>query len=222
MGHPLEPLVIRHTHRLPSPAGPAGEGAVAARQFDAALMSVGFKLSAGLLERLSALSQGAVLDTAVRTLRTVRAMVGDHVRHNVYFVDFPANVPDTVGFWMRCIREAIEDDSTRAGTLEQLSGGVVNLLTLPSYGRYQHTYAEMLAAHDELIAAAGDRLTVLHQGDAADDEVTALYLALAGSRTRWARRCSATSRHWRRTARTGRSRRPSRYGRTVRSSTRPG
>jgi hypothetical protein len=183
MVHVLEPLVVRHTHRLPSPAGPAGEGAVAARQFDAALLSVGFKLSAELLERLSGLSEGTVVDTAVRTLRTVREMVGDHVRHNVYFVDFPANVPDTFDFWMRCVREALDDGSTRAGTLEQLSGGVVNLLTLPSYGRYRHTYAEMLAAHDELIAAAGDRLTVLHPGGAADDEVTALYLALAGSTT---------------------------------------
>jgi hypothetical protein len=34
---------------------------------------------------------------------------------------------------------------------------VVDLLTLPSYGNYRHTYAEMLAHHDELIAAAGDR-----------------------------------------------------------------
>ncbi|KUO19562.1 TerD family protein [Streptomyces dysideae] len=183
MVHRLEPLVIRHTHRLSSPTGPVGEGAVAARQFDAALMSVGFKLSAELLERLSGLSEGTVVFTAVRTLGTVRAMVGDRVRHNAYFIDFPANVPDTFDFWMRCISEALADDATRAGTLEQLSEGVVNLLTLPSYGRYQHTYEEMLAAHDELIAAAGDRMTALHLGGAAEDELTALYLALAGSST---------------------------------------
>ncbi len=41
----------------------------------------------------------------------------------------------------------------------------------------------MLAVHDELIAAAGDRLTVLHLGADADTEVTALYLALAGGTT---------------------------------------
>jgi hypothetical protein len=110
-------------------------------------------------------------------------MVGDHVRHNVYFVDFPANVPDTFDFWTRCIAEALDDSRTRAGTLDQLRSGVVNLLTLPSYGRYRHTYAEMLAAHDEMIAAAGDRITVLHLGGAPDDAVTALYLALAGSAT---------------------------------------
>ncbi|MEU6260563.1 hypothetical protein [Streptomyces sp. NPDC047043] len=183
MSHPLEPLVIRHTHRLPLPTGPAGQGDVAARQFDAVLMSVGFKLSAQLLEHLSGLSEGTVVDTAVRTLRTVREMAGDHVRHNVYFIDFPANVPDTFDFWTQCIAEALADDSARASTISQLRSGVLNLLTLPSYGNYRHAYAEMLAAHDELIAAAGDRLTVLHLGGTADDEVTALYLALAGSST---------------------------------------
>ncbi|MFI1400973.1 hypothetical protein [Streptomyces sp. NPDC020681] len=183
MVHPLEPLVIRHTRRLPAPSGPAGQGGVAARQFDAALMSVGFKLSAELLEHLSGLSEETVVDTAARTLKTVRQMVGDHVQHNAYFIDFPANVPDTFDFWMRCITEALADDASRDGTLAQLQSGVVDLLTLPSYGNYRHTYAEMLAAHDELIAAAGDRMTVLHLGGAPEDEVTALYLALAGSTT---------------------------------------
>ncbi|MEY2226209.1 hypothetical protein [Streptomyces sp. BF23-19] len=183
MVHRLDPLVLRHTHRIPRPTGPVGEGAVAAQQFDATLMSVGFKLSAQLLEHLSGLAEEAVVDTAVRTLGTVREMVGDHVRHNAYFIDFPANVPDTFDFWMRCIAEALADDSTRESTLEQLSTGVVNLLTLPSYGNYRHTYAEMLTHHDELIAVAGDRMTVLHLGGAPDDELTSLYLALAGSTT---------------------------------------
>ncbi|MER6028862.1 hypothetical protein [Streptomyces sp. NPDC001851] len=179
----LEQLVVRHTHRIPAPIGPAGRGEVAARQFDAALMSVGFKLSAAALVRLSSLSEGVVVGTAVRTLATVRELAGDHVQHNVYFVDFPANVPGTVQFWARCVEEALTDDSTRTGTLKQLVSGVVDLLTLPSYGRYRHTYAEMLARHDELVPAAGDRLTVLDLGGALDDEVTALYLALAGSST---------------------------------------
>jgi hypothetical protein len=183
MVHRLESLVIRHALRLPLPAAPAGEGDVAARQFDAALMSVGFKLSAGALKRLSGLSGDTVVDTAVRTLATVREMVGDHVRHNVYFVDFPANVPDTFEFWMRCVTEALEDRKARPGVIAQLRTGVINLLTLPSYGNYRHTYEEMLAAHDELTAAVGDRLTVLHLGGSLKDELTALYLALAGSTT---------------------------------------
>lgn len=183
MVHRLESLVLRHALRLPLPAAPAGEGDVAARQFDAALMSVGFKLSADALKGLSGLSEGTVVDTAVRTLATVREMVGDHVRHNVYFIDFPANVPDTFEFWMRCVAEALEDRKARPGVIAQLRTGVINLLTLPSYGNYRHTYDEMLAAHDELTAAVGDRLTVLHLGGSLEDEATALYLALAGSTT---------------------------------------
>lgn len=221
MVHRLDPLVLRHTHRIPRPTGPVGEGAVAAQQFDATLMSVGFKLSAQLLEHLSGLAEEAVVDTAVRTLGTVREMVGDHVRHNAYFIDFPANVPDTFDFWMRCIAEALADDSTRESTLEQLSTGVVNLLTLPSYGNYRHTYAEMLTHHDELIAVAGDRMTVLHLGGAPDDELTSLYLALAGSTTPSARTCYGTSRTSPATAPTDRSPTRSPYGRTGPWSTRP-
>lgn len=183
MAHSLESLVIRHTHRLPRPKGSAGEGATAARQFDAVLASVGFKLSAELLERLSGLSGAAVVHTARRTLRTVKEMVGDHVRHNAYFIDFPANVPDTEEFWMRCVTKALSDDKARGTVLTQLAHGVLDLLSLPAYGRYQHTYEEMLAVQDELIASAGDRVTVLHLGRDLDDELTDLYLALAGSTT---------------------------------------
>ncbi|MEU5398531.1 hypothetical protein ABZ348_04440 [Streptomyces sp. NPDC005963] len=187
MSHRLEPLVIRHTHRLPAPVGapvgPTGPGEVAARQFDAALMSVGFKLSAALLEHLSELDRETVVAIAGRTLDTVRAMVGDDVRHNVYFVDFPANVPDTFEFWTQCLIEALADRASRDETLAQLDSGVLDLLTLPSYGNYRHAYAEMLAAHDEVLAAAGDRTTVLHLGDTAEAEITSLYLALAGSTT---------------------------------------
>ncbi|MFH7597296.1 hypothetical protein WDV06_19655 [Streptomyces racemochromogenes] len=183
MERPLESLVVRHTRRLPLPSGPAGRGGTAARRFDAALLSVGFTLSAPLLEHLAGLAEETVVETASRTLDTVREMVGDHVAHNVYFKDFPANVPDTFDFWAQCVREALADDAARPDVLAQLSTGVLDLLTLPSYGGYRHTYEEMLAAHEELIAATGDRMTVLHAGGALDEEVTALYLALAGSTT---------------------------------------
>ncbi|MQY09373.1 TerD family protein [Actinomadura macrotermitis] len=184
----LDALVIRHTHRVPAPQGPPGTaasttGATAARQFDAVLMTAGFKLSRELLAHLSGLTEGTVIDTAVRVLPVVREMVGDHVEHNVYFRDFPRNVPDTVDFWMRCIAEAMVDDDAMAALAESAHTGVLNLLTLPAYGRYQHTYAEMLDAHAELIAAAGDRVTVLHLGGDLAEEETGLYLALAGSVT---------------------------------------
>ncbi|MGW3341121.1 hypothetical protein ACWDCL_27000 [Streptomyces sp. NPDC001009] len=181
MAHSFESLVIRHTHRLPSPKGSTGQGAVAARQFDAALTSVGFKLSAELLERLSGLSEAAVVHTAQRTLRTVSEMAGDHVRHNAYFIDFPANVPDTEEFWMRCVAKALGEKKPREKVPTRR--GVLDLLSLPAYGRYQHTYEDMLAAQDELIASAGDRVTVLHLGRDLDDELVDLYLALAGSTT---------------------------------------
>ncbi|WP_067473144.1 TerD family protein [Actinomadura hibisca] len=179
----LAPLVLRHTRRVCVPPGPEGEGAAMARRFDAALMTAGFKLSAGLLETLSAREPGTVATLAVHTLGAVREMVGDHVQHNVYFIDFPANVPDTLDFWMECVADALVNSASSSGAVAQLQSGVLDLLSLPAYGDYRHTYEQMLAAHDDLIAAAGDRVTVLHQGGDLDDEATALYLALAGSPT---------------------------------------
>lgn len=176
----LEALVIRKSHRLPAMQAPAGDGASAARQFDAALMTAGFKLSGGALERFSAMDPGAVIDTAVRVLATVREMAGDHVQHNAYFIDFPANVPGTVEFWAGCLMDALMVGAEVGGEMTP-AGPVVNLLTLPKYGTYQHTYADLLAAHEELIPAAGDRVTVLHAGGELAGEVRALYLRLASS-----------------------------------------
>jgi stress response protein SCP2 len=177
----LEQLVLRRTFRLPAPGGRPGDGAVLARQLDSALLSAGFTLSGELLERLSTLAPEVVEPVARRTLDTVRELVGDHVRHNVYFKSFPAGVPDTVEFWHRCLTEALADDRARPGVLAGLRDGLLNLLSLPSYGSYRHTYEEMLAAHDELVAAAGDRITVLHLGGPLEDELSALYLSLASS-----------------------------------------
>ncbi|MER5638032.1 TerD family protein [Kitasatospora sp. NPDC002227] len=183
MVHALERLVVRHTLRLPAPGGPAGRGETAARQLDVALLSVGFKLSGELLRWLSGLAEEAVAEVGARTLATVRELVGDHVGHNAYFIDFPLNVPSSEQFWAECIAKALADDGAREPVLAQLGAGVVDLLTLPAYGRYQHSHQDLLAAQPELVAAAGDRLTVLHLGGPLAEEVTALYLALAGSST---------------------------------------
>ena len=67
-------------------------GAVAARQVDAVLMSAGFKCSAELLTALGSLEPGAVTDLGVQVIGWARELAGDHVRHNVYFIDFPRNV----------------------------------------------------------------------------------------------------------------------------------
>lgn len=185
----LEALVIEKTFRVPAPAGPAGDGAAAARQFDVVLMSAGFKCSGALLEYLSGLDSAAVIDVAVRVLATVRRLAGDHVQHNAYFKDFPSGVPDTVQFWARCLRDALLDPAAsgqvQAIAVQAAAGPVirmVNLLSLRSYGRYQHTYQDLLAAHEELVPAAGDRVTVLHLGAALEEELQSLYLDLAGSR----------------------------------------
>jgi stress response protein SCP2 len=178
----VEALVVAKTHRVPIPVTPAGDAAAAVRQFDAAAMTAGFKLSRGLIDQLAMLDAGAVTGLAARVLDVVRREAGDHVQHNAYFRDFPAGVPDTLEFWVDCLRDALLDPVAARAAEADLSAGVLNLLTLPKYGRYQHTYAELLAAHDELIPAAGDRLTILLPGGSLADEARALYLDLAASR----------------------------------------
>ncbi|MFC3982315.1 hypothetical protein [Streptosporangium jomthongense] len=176
----LESLVITRRLRVPvdtpHEAAP-GWGEVAARQLDAALLSVGFTCSAALLERLSSLPGEEVVDLGARVVSVVRGLVGDHVQHNAYFVDFPRNVPDTLEFWAGMLHEALLDPVAA----DRLRGPALNLLELPDYGRYQHTYADLLAAHAELVPLAGDRVTVLDLGGSLRDEARELYFSLAGS-----------------------------------------
>ncbi|WP_433463437.1 hypothetical protein [Spirillospora sp. CA-128828] len=186
----LEKQIVMRTLRVPVPSGdepsgdePSGAAATAARRFDAALMSAGFKLSGDLMTALSGLPEDTVIRIAKWTLPAAREMAGGHVGHNAYFRDFPRNVPDTLDFWTGLLRNTLRDPETAPAATESLRHGVLNLLTLKGYGRYQHTYEEMLAAHDELIAAAGDRVTVLHLGGDVDEEGERLYLELAGSVT---------------------------------------
>jgi hypothetical protein len=182
----LEALILAKTRRVVVSGAP-GDGSAVARQFDAVALCAGFKCSRDLLERLSAIEAGRVIDIATAALAVVREQAGDHVRHNSYFLEFPRNVPDTTEFWVQCLREALLDPVT-AGQVEVEGSGpdgragfFLNLLSLPTYGRYQHSYEDMLAAHDELIPAVSDRVTVLHLGGALDDEARELYLRLAGS-----------------------------------------
>jgi hypothetical protein len=124
---------MRHRVIVPADAGigNGGIGAVAARQMDAVLMSAGFKCSAELLDALGRRSPEAVIDLGVQVTGWARELVGDHVQHNGYFIDFPRNVPDTVEFWLDCIRDAMAGHPLS----ELASGSVVNLLSLPKYGR---------------------------------------------------------------------------------------
>jgi hypothetical protein len=182
----LEKLIIQKTLRVPASTGAAGDGAPVARQLDAALLDVGFSASRALLEHVGALATGPAMDLAATVVSAVRELVGDHVQHNAYFINFPDGVPDTVEFWVQRLRAAVltgGGTATDAQLRAAVVSGGVNLLDLPGYGTYQHTYDELLAAHDALVTTAGDRITVLHLGDTADVEAARLYLALAGSPT---------------------------------------
>lgn len=203
MPESLDAAIIARTWRVPLPDTGQGDGAAAARQLDSVIMRAGFKLSRDLMERLSAMPTGDVLDLGVRVIGAVREAAGDHVQHNTYFRDFPFGVPDTMEFWVASLRQALLDPvaarNVEAGFIRLPSGGTgysdadakddgdklvlgwLNLLSLPNYGTYQHTYEEMLAAHDELIPHAKDRVTVLHAGGTVAVEASRLYLELAGS-----------------------------------------
>ncbi len=182
----LEKLIIQKTLRVPASTGEAGDGTPVARQLDAALLDVGFSASRALLEHVGGLATGPALDLAATVVSAMRELVGDHVQHNAYFIGFPDDVPDTVEFWMERLRAAVLTGGgtpTDAQLRDAVVSGGVNLLDLPAYGTYQHTYAELLAVHDALITAADDRVTLLHLGDTSDVEAARLYLALAGSST---------------------------------------
>jgi len=166
----LPAQIIQRTLRVPAPTGAPGDGAPVARQLDAVLLGVGFAATRELLDHLSALRPDAAMDAAVTIIAAVRELVGDHVEHNAYFRDFPQGVPDTMAFWVDCVADALADgDRSAFGR-----GGVLNLLGLRRYGRYQHSYHEMATGRDAFVASAKDRMTALHLGGPLDEEARAL------------------------------------------------
>lgn len=177
--------IVHKTLRVPRLSFPKTPGSSedVVTQLDAVLLSVGFKLSKDLAQYLIALPEESAIVEGQAMLDAVRVLVGDHVQHNAYFIDFPRNVPDTMDFWLECVRDAIGVDTTDEAE-EKLADlgldvGVINLLSLPKYGRYQHTYEEMLAHHDELIPSIKDRVTVLTLGGSLAEESRTLYFQLA-------------------------------------------
>lgn len=183
----LTGLIIERRHRVPLPASVPGDGAVVARQLDAVLISAGFKCSRDLFGWLSRADPGQVMDLGGQVIAAAWRMAGDHARHNPYFRDFPFNVPATLEFWAELLERALAGPQAAAveGVFVETEAGTavlaLNLLSLPGYGAVQHTYEDMLAAHDALAGAAGDRITVLHAGGSLREETEALYLDLAGS-----------------------------------------
>lgn len=173
--------IVSRTKRVPVSSGLSGNGEAMTRQLDTALMSVGWKLSADLYRHLSAQAPSVVKDMADRLLPVVNELVGNHVKHNVYFRDFPKNVPDTQEFWMGLIRNALLDPRSSAAVAPQVAMGSVNLLDLPGYGRYLHSYEEMVKHHEEFIPSLKEKFKLLHLGKPLQEETVALYHQLAGS-----------------------------------------
>jgi stress response protein SCP2 len=177
-------LIIKKTLRVPMyPSATLKKSDNIARQLDVALMDVGFKLSAAALEGIGNSAPVQAVELSRDVLEAVCELVGDHVRHNVYFKDFPQNVPDTFDFWRELILDKLIHDDDIEDFRLRLRAGHLNLLELPKYGKYLHSYEEMVAAHDKFIASAGDRITILHLGKTLQEEADALYLSLAGSRS---------------------------------------
>ncbi|GLZ80588.1 hypothetical protein Afil01_53950 [Actinorhabdospora filicis] len=178
----MESLVIHRTLRVPRPEGEPGEGVVAAARLDAVLLRSGFTMSGDLLRHLAGLRPRDVDALGTRLLPVVAALIGAEHAHNPYFPRFPADVPETIEFWVDCLRDALKYPVQRELIVSRLlDEGRVNLLDLPKYGTYQHTYEEMLEAHDEFTATGKERLTVLHLGASLDEELSTLYGQLAGS-----------------------------------------
>jgi stress response protein SCP2 len=177
--------IIQRTLRVPvGPDLPAGDSGAVARQLDAALLSVGFTLSDDLLAAFARTEPGVALDAAIVVLDAVRALVGDHVRHNVYFRDFPANVPDSLEFWQNLFACTLVDAGAATWSdfeLIEMDPPRLNLLALPGYGTYQHFYEEMAATRAAFLPQETDRLTTLRRGASLNEEVSTLYLTLAGA-----------------------------------------
>lgn len=176
-------LIIRRTRRVPVPAFPAGDvnadlACKILTRLDAALLTAGWKMSAGLLQALSVRDPNDLLDLASAVLGAVRAETGSAVEHNVYFRDFPLNVPDTADFWARCLIEASLAPAEMWAEAGELG---VHIMDVSRYGRYQHQFDDMVAAHQAFMPGNGDRVTVLHEGGDLGAEVNAVYRLLAES-----------------------------------------
>jgi hypothetical protein len=173
----LTTAIIKRTFRVPVsfvPVEPKTDtGAKVSRQLDVALISAGFKASGALLDRVAHLPAVHATEVAQEVVQAAKEIKGDHVQHNTYFKNFPAGVPDTLEFWTDLVQKTY-------GEFGFMWDG--NLLALDGYGAYQHSYEEMVAAHEPFIDSAKNKLTVLHLGGSLTEEVNKLYLSLAESK----------------------------------------
>lgn len=184
----VEQLVFSRTRQVCLAGVPQGDAATVARQFDAVLMSIGFKCSGELLAALGGTEPGFAIDLAVKALAWAREEAGAHVKHNAYFIDFPANVPDTMEFWARLVEDTVlaivggEEDAELRLAVTPEGSVALDLLSLKGYGTYQHTYEEMVAHHQAFEALLSDRLTIVRLGGGTAAQTgQALFAELASS-----------------------------------------
>jgi len=177
----LTKLVIKKYLRVPAEkhANILRAGEEVARKLDIALMKSGFKLSGDLFKEISSLVPVNAYAMSKVVLESVAELVGDSIKHNVYFKQFPINVPDTEEFWMGCLISALGIGRGTVLALRRTDN--LNLLELPEYGRYLHSYDEMVQAHSEFEQPLSQKFKILHLGDNLRTEVEILFGALAGS-----------------------------------------
>lgn len=180
---PLHTTLIKRTHRAPQlfhQSEEAKEQSITiARQLDIALLSSGFKATKELLEYIGNLDRAYALITAKDIIDAVKQLKGDHVQHNTYFKEFPKNIPDTLEFWAELLQNTLENGN---GHKIEYGIGGLNLLSLDGYGKAQHSYEEMLAAHEKFIESLDDDICLIRLGDTLPVEAHKLYLSLAESK----------------------------------------
>jgi hypothetical protein len=155
-------ILIRKRSIHPALTAAAGRNATLARQLDVALMQSGFKLSPALLQHLAGNEFTAAINAAQAILAAVKELVGDHVKHNPYFVTFPRNVPDTTEFWVECLFRYYLNDET-------------------IYGQHQHSFDEMVQQHTAFRFRPDMRLKIIDLGGLLEVELRELFSSLAGS-----------------------------------------
>lgn len=173
--------IIKRTLRVPIDKPPTGNSTHIVTSLDSLLISNGFKLSPQLFAALSSLEPDDCTMLSRLVLDAAKELIGAHVKHNAYFKKFPDEVPDTMDFWCECVVDALSNPDSADVIRFQLSLGFVNLLDLPKYGKYLHSYEDMVAVHEAFTGNAGKNIRVLQLGGSCKEEMERLYLSLAES-----------------------------------------
>lgn len=121
---------------------------------DSMLVGIGFKMSTNLLRKLTTLGTKDVGSIGQKVYKVAQTLVGDHVRHNPLFKDFPDVVPEDLSTWWGKIS------------------------SVPSVG---HSFEDMLACHDDLVQESPNKWKVLDVGDVLAVECGRLFAQMASS-----------------------------------------